>query len=83
MGLPANRVNLSSTTSADAATNEVHIYVLVNDAAPQSDRLTAPATSSEYQLSFPGRHRVDASFTLALAAYNLIRLPRLLAEAPT
>jgi hypothetical protein len=27
MGLPANRVNLSSTTSADAATNEVHIYV--------------------------------------------------------
>ena len=32
---------------------------------------------------FRGRHRVDASFTLALAAYNLIRLPRLLAEAPT
>ena len=27
MGLPANRVNLSSTTSAEAATNEVHIYV--------------------------------------------------------
>ena len=32
---------------------------------------------------FRGRHRVDASFTLALAAYNLVRLPRLLAEAPT
>ena len=31
---------------------------------------------------FRGRRRVDASFTLALAAYNLIRLPRLLAEAP-
>ena len=31
---------------------------------------------------FRGRQRVDASFTLALAAYNLIRLPRLLVEAP-
>ena len=31
---------------------------------------------------FRGRRRVDASFTLALAAYNLIRLPKLLAEAP-
>jgi hypothetical protein len=31
---------------------------------------------------FRGRRRVEASFTLALAAYNLIRLPRLLAEAP-
>ncbi len=30
-----------------------------------------------------GRRRVEASFTLALAAYNLIRLPKLLAEAPT
>ncbi len=30
---------------------------------------------------FRGRRRVEASFTLALAAYNLIRLPRLL-EAP-
>ena len=27
MGLPANRVNLSSTTSVEAATSEVHIYV--------------------------------------------------------
>ncbi len=31
---------------------------------------------------FRGRRRVEALFTLALAAYNLIRLPRLLAEAP-
>ena len=31
---------------------------------------------------FRGRQRVDASFTLALAAYNLIRLPKLLAEIP-
>ncbi len=31
---------------------------------------------------FRGRRRVDASFTFALAAYNLVRLPRLL-EAPT
>ncbi len=31
---------------------------------------------------FRGRRRVEASFTLALAAYNLIRLPKLLAEAP-
>jgi len=27
MGLPAGRVTMSSTTSADAATNEVHLYV--------------------------------------------------------
>lgn len=27
MGLPANRVTMSSTTSAEAATNEVHLYV--------------------------------------------------------
>ena len=31
---------------------------------------------------FRGRRRVEASFTLALAAYNLVRLPKLLAEAP-
>ena len=31
---------------------------------------------------FRGRRRVDASFTLALAAYNLVRLPKLLAEVP-
>ena len=31
---------------------------------------------------FRGRRRVEASFTLALAAYNLIRLPKLLAAAP-
>ena len=29
-----------------------------------------------------GRDRVEASFTLALAAYDLIRLPRPLAKAP-
>lgn len=29
-----------------------------------------------------GRARVDAAFTLALAAYNLIRLPKLLGAAP-
>ncbi len=29
-----------------------------------------------------GRDRVDAAFTLALAAYNLIRLPKLLLGAP-
>jgi len=31
---------------------------------------------------FRGRDRVDASFTLALAAYNLIRLPKLLGASP-
>ena len=31
---------------------------------------------------FRGRRRVEASFVLALAAYNLVRLPKLLAEAP-
>ena len=32
---------------------------------------------------FRGRHRVAAAFTLALAAYDRIRLPRLPAEMPT
>lgn len=32
---------------------------------------------------FRGRQRVEASFTLALSAYNLIRLPKLLAQVPT
>lgn len=31
---------------------------------------------------FRGRRRVEAAFVLALAAYNLIRLPKLLAEVP-
>ncbi len=31
---------------------------------------------------FRGRRRVEAAFVLALAAYNLVRLPKLLAEAP-
>lgn len=31
---------------------------------------------------FRGRRRVEASFTLALVAYNLVRLPRLLAQTP-
>lgn len=36
--------------------------------------------SAQAKTKFRGRRRVDASFTLSLAAYNLIRLPRLLAE---
>ena len=36
--------------------------------------------SGQAKTKFRGRRRVDASFTLSLAAYNLIRLPRLLAE---
>ncbi len=34
------------------------------------------------QTRFRGRDRVDLAFTFAAAAYNLVRLPRLLAEAP-
>lgn len=34
------------------------------------------------QSKFRGRRRVDAQFTLALAAFNLIRLPKLLAPPP-
>lgn len=33
------------------------------------------------QVKLRGRAEVDGAFTLALTAYNLIRLPRLLAEA--
>ena len=36
--------------------------------------------SGQAKTKFRRRRRVDASFTLSLAAYNLIRLPRLLAE---
>ena len=38
--------------------------------------------AGQNKTKFRGRQRVDASFTLALAAYNLIRLPKLLAEIP-
>ena len=34
------------------------------------------------QTRFRGRDRVDLAFTFAAAAYNLVRLPRLLAETP-
>ncbi len=34
------------------------------------------------QTRFRGRERVDLAFTFAAAAYNLVRLPKLLAEAP-
>ena len=43
----------------------------------------AKVQAGQAKTRFRGRRRVDASFTLALAAYNLIRLPKLLAEAPT
>ena len=42
----------------------------------------AKVQGSQDKTKFRGRERVDASFTLALAAYNLVRLPRLLTEAP-
>ena len=40
------------------------------------------ASAGQGQTRFRGLARVRAQFTLAIAAYNLIRLPRLLAEAP-
>ncbi len=39
------------------------------------------ASAGLAKVKLRGRPRVDAAFTLALAAYNLIRLPRLLATA--
>ncbi len=41
------------------------------------------ASAGQAKTRFRGVDRVAAQFTLALAAYNLIRLPRLLAEGPT
>ena len=41
------------------------------------------ASAGQAKTKFRGRDRVASQFTLAMAAYNLIRLPRLLAEAPT
>jgi transposase len=38
------------------------------------------ASAGLAKVKLRGRRRVDAAFTLALAAYNLIRLPKLLAE---
>jgi hypothetical protein len=40
------------------------------------------ASAGLAKVKFRGRARVDATFTMALAAYNLIRLPRLLALPP-
>ena len=42
----------------------------------------AKTSAGQAKTRFRGRRRVEASFTLALAAYNLVRLPRLLAETP-
>ena len=42
----------------------------------------AKTQAGQAKTRFRGRRRVDASFTLALAAYNLVRLPKLLAETP-
>ena len=41
------------------------------------------ASAGQAKTRFRGVDRVAAQFTLALAAYNLIRLPRLLAQGPT
>ena len=38
--------------------------------------------AGQAKTKFRGVRRVEASFTLALAAYNLIRLPKLLAASP-
>ena len=40
------------------------------------------ASAGQAKTKFRGRDRVASQFTLALVAYNLIRLPKLLAEAP-
>jgi transposase len=42
----------------------------------------AKASAGLTKIKLRGRARVDAVFTLALAAYNLIRLPKLMAAAP-
>ena len=41
------------------------------------------AFAAQAKTKFRGVDRVRSQFTLALAAYNLIRLPRLLAAVPT
>lgn len=40
------------------------------------------SSAGQAKTKFRGRDRVASQFILALAAYNLVRLPRLLAEAP-
>ena len=42
----------------------------------------AKTAAGQAKTKFRGRRRVEASFTLALAAYNLIRLPKLLGASP-
>ena len=42
----------------------------------------AKMNAGQAKTRFRGRCRVEASFTLALAAYNLVRLPRLLGACP-
>ena len=42
----------------------------------------AKTQAGQAKTRFRGRRRVEASFTLALAAYNLIRLPKLLGASP-
>lgn len=40
------------------------------------------SSAGQAKTKFRGRDRVASQFTLALVAYNLVRLPRLLAQAP-
>jgi len=42
----------------------------------------AKTQAGQAKTRFRGRRRVEASFTLALAAYNLVRLPKLLGASP-
>ncbi len=42
----------------------------------------AKTQAGSAKTKFRGKRRADASFTLARAAYNLVRLPKLLAETP-
>jgi transposase len=42
----------------------------------------AKTTAGQAKTRFKGQRRVEASFTLALAAYNLVRLPKLLGAGP-
>jgi IS5 family transposase len=42
----------------------------------------AKVQAGQAKTKFRGRRRVEASFTLAIAAFNLVRLPKLLGTSP-
>jgi len=71
-------------TKVDARTTRHPGYVISQRIRKRIEEIFGwvKVQGGQNKTKFRSRDRVNASFTLALAAYNLVRLPKLLAEIP-